>query len=120
MTDQYYRPVAQRLEHRSPKPGVGGSNPFWPATYFASLGLGSLGLGEFLKMTAMEKVTAFVQDTIQFFREVKVELQKVTFPTRQETVGSTIVVLILTVIIGIYLGFSDWALARIVQMLLQG
>jgi hypothetical protein len=26
------RPVAQRLEHRSPKPGVGGSNPFWPAT----------------------------------------------------------------------------------------
>ena len=47
------------------------------------------------------------------------ELQKVTFPTRQETVGSTIVVLVLTVILAIYLGFSDWALARIVKMLLQ-
>ena len=67
----------------------------------------------------MEKVTAFLKDTVQFFREVKVELQKVTFPTRQETVGSTIVVLVLTVILAIYLGFSDWALARIVQMLLQ-
>jgi preprotein translocase subunit SecE len=43
----------------------------------------------------------------------------VTFPTRQETVGSTIVVLILTVILATYLGFSDWALARIVKMLLQ-
>ena len=67
----------------------------------------------------MEKVTAFLKDTAQFFREVKVELQKVTFPTRQETVGSTIVVLILTVILATYLGFSDWALARIVKMLLQ-
>jgi preprotein translocase subunit SecE len=67
----------------------------------------------------MEKLKAFLQDTAQFFREVKVELQKVTFPTRQETIGSTIVVLVLTVILAIYLGFSDWALARIVKMLLQ-
>jgi len=67
----------------------------------------------------MEKVKAFVMDAIQFFREVKVELQKVTFPTRQETVGSTVVVLVLTIIMGMYLGFSDWALARVVKMLLQ-
>ena len=56
---------------------------------------------------------------MQFFREVKVELQKVTFPTRQETVSSTAVVLVLTVILAAYLGFSDWALSRIVKMLLQ-
>ena len=67
----------------------------------------------------MERITVFFRDTVQFFREVKVELQKVTFPTRQETMGSTIVVLVLTVIIAVYLGLSDWALARIVQMLLQ-
>lgn len=67
----------------------------------------------------MEKVTVFFQDATQFLREVKVELQKVTFPTRQETVSSTLVVLVLTVIIGVYLGFSDWALAHIVKMLLK-
>jgi preprotein translocase subunit SecE len=67
----------------------------------------------------MENVRTFVKDTSQFFREVKVELQKVTFPTRQETVSSTVIVLILTFIVGAYLGFSDWALSRIVQMLLQ-
>ena len=50
---------------------------------------------------------------------MKAELQKVTFPTRQETLGSTVVVLVLTVIMALYLGFSDWALARVVKMLLQ-
>jgi len=67
----------------------------------------------------MDKIKLFLEETAQFFREVKVELQKVTFPTRQETVGSTVVVLVLTVIISLYLGFSDWLLALIVQMLLQ-
>ncbi len=66
----------------------------------------------------MENVQTYLKTTSQFFREVKVELQKVTFPTRQETVGSTVVVLVLTVIVSIYLGFSDWALAKIVKMLL--
>ncbi len=64
-------------------------------------------------------ITAFPGQVAQFFREVKVELQKVTFPTRQETVSSTVVVMVLTVIMAVYLGFSDWALARIVQLLLK-
>jgi preprotein translocase subunit SecE len=67
----------------------------------------------------MERIRAFIAEAIQFFREVKVELQKVTFPTRQETVSSTLVVLVLTVIVAAYLGFSDWALARVVRILLH-
>lgn len=67
----------------------------------------------------MVNVTGFVQNSSKFFREAKEELKKVTFPTRAETVGSTLVVLVLTIAIGIYLGFSDWALAKIVKMLLD-
>jgi preprotein translocase subunit SecE len=67
----------------------------------------------------MERIKAFITEAVQFLREVKVELQKVTFPTRQETIGSTLVVLALTVVMAVYLGFSDWALARIVQILLR-
>ncbi|MFC1835782.1 preprotein translocase subunit SecE [Thermodesulfobacteriota bacterium] len=67
----------------------------------------------------MEKISTAFRTSAQFFREVKVELQKVTFPTRQETMGSTIVVLVLTVIIASYLGFSDWALSRVVKLILQ-
>ena len=29
------RPVAQLAEHRSPKPGVGGSSPPWPANIYS-------------------------------------------------------------------------------------
>ncbi len=67
----------------------------------------------------MEKVTNYIGQSTQFLREVKVELQKVTFPTRQETMGSTMVVLVLTVIVSLYLGMSDWALAKIVKLLLS-
>ncbi len=70
-------------------------------------------------MDITETIKSQIQTTVQFFREVKVELQKVTFPTRQETIGSTLVVLLLTIIIALYLGFSDWALAKIVQILLR-
>jgi preprotein translocase subunit SecE len=69
--------------------------------------------------SVMEKVKEFIRQSIEFLREVKIELLKVTFPTRQETVGSTLVVLLLTAIIAVYLGFSDWVLSRIVKALLQ-
>ena len=33
------RPVALTAEHRTPNPGVGGSNPSWPANFFNTLEL---------------------------------------------------------------------------------
>jgi preprotein translocase subunit SecE len=67
----------------------------------------------------MEKLKNFINTASQFFREVKVELQKVTFPTRQETIASTVVVLVITVILGAYLGFGDLVLAGLVKYILQ-
>ena len=40
----------------------------------------------------------FIDVTIQFLREVKVELKKVTWPSRKQTIGSTVVVLVLVVL----------------------
>ena len=34
MVTELYRGIAQLVEHRSPKPGVGGSSPSAPATFF--------------------------------------------------------------------------------------
>ena len=36
MVTELYRGIAQLVEHRSPKPGVGGSSPSAPATFFGS------------------------------------------------------------------------------------
>ena len=40
----------------------------------------------------------FIEATFQFLREVKVELKKVTWPSRKQTIGSTVVVLLLVLV----------------------
>ena len=57
---------------------------------------------------------------LQFFREVRVEIKKVTWPTRKETLASTVVVLITTFIIGAFLGVVDFFLSSGVERLLGG
>jgi preprotein translocase subunit SecE len=52
-----------------------------------------------------------------FFEEVKNELQKVTWPDRSLTIGTTVVVLVLVVIMAVFLGVVDIALARLIQYL---
>ncbi len=45
-----------------------------------------------------------------FLREVVVETKKVTWPSRQEVVGTTTVVLVASFVFGIYLYLCDLAL----------
>lgn len=55
----------------------------------------------------------------QFFRDVKIEIKKVVFPSKDELVGSTWVVLITVFIISMYLGVIDMGLTEIVKALLR-
>jgi preprotein translocase subunit SecE len=52
---------------------------------------------------------------IQFLREVKIELKKVTWPTRKQTMGSTLVVIVLVMIISLFLGLVDLGLSTVVR-----
>ncbi|MBS1987010.1 preprotein translocase subunit SecE [Candidatus Dependentiae bacterium] len=52
---------------------------------------------------------------LQFFKEVKSELGKVVWPSYEEFVGSTIVVLVLMTAFAIYLGIVDLALSHLAQ-----
>lgn len=60
----------------------------------------------------------FVRKSIQFLREVKTELRKVTWPSRKQTMGSTMVVIILVMIISLFLGTVDFGLAQLVRIVL--
>jgi preprotein translocase subunit SecE len=77
------------------------------------------------KYTAPDKAKSataepnIVQKSIQFLREVKIELKKVTWPTRKQTMGSTIVVIILVMIISLFLGLVDVSLSKLMQAVLQ-
>lgn len=52
---------------------------------------------------------------LQFFKEVKSELGKVVWPSYDEFIGSTIVVLVLMTAFAIYLGAVDLALSHLAQ-----
>jgi len=55
----------------------------------------------------------------QFLREVKVELKKVTWPSRKQTVGSTVVVIVLVMLISIFLGVVDFGISSLIRVVLQ-
>jgi len=55
----------------------------------------------------------------QFFIEVKIELKKVVFPSREEVIGSTKVVVVLVIIMAVFLGLIDMLLSKLIGMLVQ-
>ena len=57
---------------------------------------------------------------IQFLREVKTELKKVTWPSRKDTLSGTVVVLVAVLIIAVFLGIVDSGLSGLVKQLLKG
>ena len=79
-----------------------------------------LGLQKQEKSVVEGKISEpnFFQKAIEFFREVKVELKKVTWPTRKETTGTTIVVIIFVFVVAAFLGLFDYGLSKLVQVVL--
>jgi len=60
-----------------------------------------------------------VKELVEFFEESKVEIKKVVWPTRKETVTTCIAVLVVSVVIALYLGVVDLALSKIVEAILS-
>jgi len=54
---------------------------------------------------------------ISFFREVRQEMKKVTWPTRGEVSGSTGIVIVGVIIIAIYLGIINAILQQVMRRL---
>lgn len=50
-----------------------------------------------------------------YFKEARVELQKVIWPTRQETTGHTVAVVIISLAVALFLGGLDLAFTAIVR-----
>jgi len=55
----------------------------------------------------------------KFIGEVTVELKKVSWTTRQELVDATWIVVISTLILGVYIGMIDFVLSKFLGMLIR-
>ena len=69
---------------------------------------------------AIISTTLVGQNLISFGREARMEVRKVVWPTRQETVQTTIMVVIAVIIIGIFLWLIDMLLAQAITMITGG
>lgn len=71
------------------------------------------------KAPAATSQSGYVAKAMQFLREVKAELKKVTWPSRKQTMGSTAVVLVVVAIISLFLGVVDMGLSSLIRLVLQ-
>lgn len=61
----------------------------------------------------------FMPNLFVFLKEVKEELGKVTWPSREQTIRYTILVIIVAVAVGIFLGGLDYILTSITAFFLK-
>ncbi|MBI5599827.1 MAG: preprotein translocase subunit SecE [Deltaproteobacteria bacterium] len=66
-------------------------------------------------MEKMEKIDRVKE----YYSEARNELKKVTWPTRQQTLNATWVVILISVVIGVFLGVVDFALSGMVKYILR-
>ncbi len=71
------------------------------------------------KPSVKERTSGTIETIRQFLREVRIELSKVTWPTRKDTIASTSVVLVIVFLIGAFLGIVDLGLSRVMRILLS-
>jgi preprotein translocase subunit SecE len=55
----------------------------------------------------------------EFINQVKAETAKVVWPSRRETVMTAIMVVVMTLMLGIFFFVVDWGFSRIVRFLLS-
>ncbi len=57
--------------------------------------------------------------TIDYLKEVRAEINHVTWPTRMQTIYFTVAVIIVSGVIAYYLGFLDYVFSRGLDWLLR-
>jgi len=61
-------------------------------------------------MNPTESAKDFTGRSKQFFLDVRNEMKKVTWPTKQEVMGTTMIVVAAVFFFGLYLGLVDYVL----------
>lgn len=56
---------------------------------------------------------------LDFLVEVKVELSKVVWPTPNQTIRLTVIVILVTLIVGFFIGGVDFLLTKFMELVLR-
>jgi preprotein translocase subunit SecE len=61
----------------------------------------------------------FIQQLRTFFQDVSAEFKRVSWPTRQATLQSTGIVLVVTLVVALFLGLVDLGLTSAIQTIIK-
>lgn len=61
----------------------------------------------------------FMASPITFLKEAREELKKVVWPTREQIIRSTIIVILLSLIVGIFLGGLDFVFTKLIEIIVK-
>jgi len=56
----------------------------------------------------------------RFLGQVRTEMGKVAWPSREELISSTVVVILSTLILGVFIGICDFVLSRFINFAISG
>ena len=73
----------------------------------------------FLAASRMQSIKTWVQNGKQFYREVRTEMKIVTWPDRREVAGTTVIVLVVAILSGIYLSIMDEVSRRAIGWIMR-
>lgn len=65
--------------------------------------------------TRTSKLAAMRKNFVKFLRDVRTELKKVIWPTREQLTNNTVTVLLMCLIVGIVIWVADWGLTEIMK-----
>ncbi len=54
---------------------------------------------------------------VKFIREVRNEMRRVSWPSRNEVRESTTVVIVIVIILAVFIGLVDWTLTQLISLL---
>jgi preprotein translocase subunit SecE len=55
----------------------------------------------------------------RFIRETRVELSKVTWPTRREVISSTLIILAMSAFLAVIIGVFDFGVSKLIDWILS-
>jgi preprotein translocase subunit SecE len=56
---------------------------------------------------------------VKFYNEIKAEMTKVTWPKKNELLGSTVIVIVISAMLGIFIGIVDLGISKIMGIIVR-
>lgn len=72
-----------------------------------------------IETSAVSSVKGKIEEFKEFLELSKVEIKKVTWPTRKETMVTSVAVLVLVVVMTVFLGVVDLGLSKLIEFILS-